>query len=116
MDEQARRELRSEYPGVLGEAHIECPPGWEDLVRDICVYLRDMTDSKVEVVDIISQHGQIVINVNHGPVHVFRKIREVQEESKCVCETCGGPGAKHEFPHGTYTLCSRDCERRKEDD
>lgn len=116
MDEELKRELRKDFPKVLGSAHIEYPLGWDGLVRDVCVYLRDMTDSEVEVVDISSQHGQMVIDINHGPIHVFRKIQEVQEESKCVCETCGQPGTQHDFPHGTYTLCSRDCERREEDD
>lgn len=116
MGEQTIRRLRAEFPNVLYLSDLAFPLGWEDLVRDICVYLRDLTDTDVHVRRISLHHGKMRIDVDHAPLHVFKRIKEIQDESENVCETCGRIGTHQDLESGEYTLCPEDCERMGDDE
>ena len=110
--EAVANDLRSDYPELLSDARITCPPGWEILVREILDYLENQTDADPNVMRIRSRHGKLRVDIDHGPTHVFRKIAEVERESLSVCQVCGDKGSKRRTSEGIFTLCSIDCKDR----
>lgn len=123
MDLKLEQQLFDKYPTIFPGGRkvdpmesllcfgFECDDGWFSLIDELCSNLLKV-DSKVEAVQVKEKMAGLRFYTNGSSEGAFQLIREAEEKSYSICETCGKEGAMREDLGYYKTLCS-DCYHKK---
>ncbi len=114
--QKARLKLRC--PITLGREHeINIPPGWFDLVFDMCAAIEDVAQSinkkhrqrmfLPRIVFIEEHQGKILCDVINGRRDISDIIKQAQMKSVKRCMTCGDEGSQYRLGRTLVTRCNK---------
>jgi hypothetical protein len=100
MNAKLQERLYIDFPNLfenakLGPMHsamcfgCECGDGWYDILRDLCLKIKD-TDTKF--VQIKEKFGTLRVYVWNATDEVYAEIDKAEALSAKTCEQCGAPG------------------------
>lgn len=107
------KSLKEKYPDLLEEITEFChDDGWykllDELLEKIEAYSIDYPDvDKVKFIQIKEKFGGLRAYCYGGDESTDKMIREVEEKSRSICETCSSDVARIRSNHG-YMMCRCD--------
>lgn len=94
---------------------VEVGKGWWPLVEPIYNRIQELNAQghNIEITQIKEKWGELCIYVSGAPDEIFDMIREAEEKSQHICESCGKPGERVISKHSwIYTRCP-DCIKKE---
>lgn len=102
MHHEKTERLFQEFPELFHREQLiqgfECQDGWFELIQKLAGRIGEhqaqFTDfGNFEVVQVLQKMGGLRINIHGGDIGIQNLIREVEEESRSICELDGEPAA-----------------------
>lgn len=88
-------EIRNKYPFLIiseeGTWLDMLPPGWNNIVLDLCEKIKPFVDESFEIYDMKEKWCQLRIYHSSNDSRVEQLVNEAEKESSKICGNCGNP-------------------------
>lgn len=96
-------ELQYEFPWVFKNLSLECKPGWEKLIKDLCSDVEDIISDGIlcgswlesnspKFTKIYLEYGRMKVDMINPCIEIQKRINKAQVQSSYTCEVCGNLG------------------------